>query len=84
MISVEGVFRNLIRHKNRFGSALPPLNPHDFTRPAHPLIWKALVTLAYQGLEISPRAAASRLKRIMWMGSGKAIAEALPRLGLGG
>ncbi len=54
---------------------LPPLNPHDFRRPAHQLIWKALVALAYQGLEISPRAVAARLPQES--GSGEALVESL-------
>ena len=58
--------------------ALPPLNLNDFQRPAHRLIWKALVALAYQGLEISPRAVAARL------GGSEALAEALHILGFGG
>ncbi len=54
---------------------LPPLNSHDFQRPAHRLIWKALVALAFQGLEISPRAVAARLPQEA--GSGEALAESL-------
>jgi len=57
---------------------LPPLHQGDFQRPAHRLIWKALVALAYQGLEISPRAVAARL------GGSEALAEALHILGFGG
>ncbi len=55
--------------------ALPPLNPHDFQRPAHRLIWKALVALAFQGLEISPRAVAARLPQEA--SSGEALAKSL-------
>ncbi len=54
---------------------LPPLNPHDFVRPAHRLIWKALVDLAYQGLEISPRAVAARLAQEVR--PGEALADSL-------
>ncbi len=59
---------------------LPPLNQADFQRPAHRLIWKALVALAYQGLEISPRAVAARLAR---SGGGEMLEEALRILGQG-
>ncbi len=57
------------------GPDLPPLNPHDFQRPAHRLIWKALVALAFQGLEISPRAVAARLPQDA--GRGEVLAESL-------
>ncbi len=58
---------------------LPPLNPRDFQRPAHQLIWRALVALVYQGLEISPRAVAARLPQAA--GSADALEEGRRILG---
>ena len=85
MFSDEEERRLLLRLVGTHASILPPLNQGDFQRPAHRLIWKALVSLAYQELEISPRAAAACLERMDGGATlAKAYIEALRILGFGG
>jgi hypothetical protein len=53
---------------------LPGLYPGDFSLPAHRLIWRALVELAYRRLGITPRAVAAQVARL---GAGEEARQAV-------
>jgi len=56
---------------------LPGLHPGDFELPAHRLIWRALVGLAYLRLGVTPRAVAEQVAQ---MGQGEAVCQAVSML----
>jgi len=55
------LLRQLLRGRRR---PLPALHPGDFSLPAHRLIWRAMVDLAYRRLWIDPQTVAARLARL--------------------
>ena len=57
----EAEFLRQLAHSRR--RPLPALHPGDFSLPAHRLIWRAMVDLAYCRLWIDPQTVAARLAR---------------------
>ncbi len=53
----------LLRQLLRGRRSLPALHPGDFSSPAHRLIWRAMVYLAYRRLWIDPQTVAAQLSR---------------------
>jgi replicative DNA helicase len=49
---------------------LPALHPADFALPAHRLIWRAMVALAYRRLWIDAHTVAAQLQRSTRPGAG--------------
>jgi replicative DNA helicase len=54
----------LLRQLVRGRRPLPDLHPGDFSLPAHRLIWRAMVALAYRRLWIDPQTVAAQLSRL--------------------
>ena len=54
---------NLLRSLLNSRRELPALHPGDFTLPAHRLIWRAMVMLAYRNLWIDGQTVMAQLQR---------------------